>query len=166
MENQALPKMITWIVLLSALLLVAACVAPPAEVVDEADMSAEEAAALAEGETAAEDAADEAEKAAEDAADEAEKAVEEAADALEASLRNFEELDADASEADVDQAFAEFNAASEEMVAVAAAEGADADAVELALDELEQQIRSSLESGEPLEFQKDFLSDFYSDFFN
>ena len=77
-------------------------------------------------------------------------------------MRNVGELDADSSEAEVDEAFTEFNAVSEELVALAAAEGADADALEAALDELEQQMRDSMESGEPLQFQKEFLSDFFN----
>ena len=162
MKSHGPTSVLTWIALLSVVLLLAACVAPPAEVVDEADMSAEEAAALAEaegdGEDAVEETADKAEDAVEEAADQVEESVEEAADAFEASLRNFEELGAEASEAEVDQAFAEFEAATEGLLAVAAAEGADIDGLEQALDELEQQIRSSMESGEPLQFQKDFLN--------
>lgn len=186
LSARTLPELLVWVALLSAILLVAACYPPSepvsdqaaAEVADEADMSEDEAAALAaasegeraveeaadEAEKAAEEAADEAEKAAEEAADEAEKAVEEAADAFEKALRNFEDLDAGASEAEVEEAFTEFEAASEDLLAAAAAAGADVDGLEQALDELEQQVRDAMASGEPLEFQKEFLSTWFEAF--
>ena len=110
-----------------------------------------------EAEKAVDDAADSAEKAVDDAADSAEDAIEEAADALEKSLRNFGELDADASEDEVDQAFEEFQTVSEEFVAVAAAAGADVTGIEQALDELEEQLRSSMASGGILELQKELV---------
>ena len=170
--SRTLPKLFILMLALSVMLAAGACVAPASEVADEADVSAEEAAALAEAEGEGEDAAeemaqsadevaDETEKAVEEAGDDAEKALDDAADALESAMRNVGELDADSSEAEVDEAFTEFNAVSEELVALAAAEGADADGLEQALDELEQQMRDAMESGEPLEFQQEFLSEWF-----
>ena len=69
-------------------------------------------------------------------------------------------------EAEVDEAFAEFEAASEDLLAVAAAEGGDVDGLEAALDELEQELRSSMKAGEPVEFAAEFASDFLSSWFS
>lgn len=74
------------------------------------------------------------------------------------SLRGFGDLDADASDAEVEEAIAQYEAAKTSLLAVAAEEGVDISGLEQALDEMEQQIRSASASGEPLEFQQDFLS--------
>ena len=96
-----------------------------------------------------------------------EEAVEEAADEFEKALRNIEDLDADASEAEMDEAMTEFEVASEELLAAAEAAGVeDIDGLEEALDEQEQQIRDGMASGEPLEFQKEFLSEWFDAVFN
>ena len=164
-------KLMVLITILILALLLTACGSPESEVMDEADMSPEEAATLAategDAEEAVEEAADEAERAAEEAADEVEKAAEEAVDEFEKALRDLEDLDADASEAEMEEAFAAFEAASEEALAAAEAAGVeDIDGLEQALDEPEQQIRDGLASGEPLQFQKDFLNAWFDAVFN
>jgi len=148
-------KITVLITILILAVLLASCGSQESEVMDEADMSPEEAATLAATEGEGEDVIEE-------AADEVEKAAEEAADAFEKTLRNIEDLDADASEAEINEAFGEFEAASEELLVVAEAAGVDnIDGLEEALDELEQQIRDGLENGEPLQFQREFLSEWF-----
>ena len=81
-----------------------------------------------------------------------------AMEAFDESLRAFEELDADSSQAEVDQAISEYEAARANLESAAAEEGVDISGLEQALDEMEEQMRSAMADGEPLEFQQEFLS--------
>ena len=90
-----------------------------------------------------------------------------ALEALGEDLRAFGELDANSTEAQQSEVIDELDASWAEVQAVADAEGVEMTALEQAMDELEQAIRSS--GGDPLAAQQSFLNawfDAMSEFFN
>lgn len=81
-------------------------------------------------------------------------------------LRALGELDADTTDADQAEVIDELDASWVEVQAVAEAEGIEITALEQAMDELEQALRSG--GGEPVTAQKDFLNAYFdamSEFF-